>query len=401
MEAIGLSEAININVIHSETIKNVDIKSPTFLSSGHIERIAEMCAEIQPDILIFDGALTPVQQRNLEEAFNVKVIDRTGLILEIFGERAQTKEGKLQVELAALDYQRSRLVRSWTHLERQRGGFGFMGGPGETQIEIDRRLIGQRLVKIKKDLQKVRNARALQSKSRAKVPYPVIALVGYTNAGKSTLFNTLTKSKVYAEDALFATLDPTTRRVKLPSGKIALFSDTVGFITDLPTQLIEAFQATLEQVEGADIILHISDRAAIDFEEKQDAVLATLEEIGIEEDDPRIIHVWNKSDLLDIEQQSAARRKARFTTPAILVSAITKQGVGTLLDRIDETLFDNARVYTYTLPVTDGKALAFLKRHGDNQTIKIEASETGNHLKVSINLSGSDADIFEHKYGYS
>ncbi len=398
MEAVGLSEAISIDVIHAEAIKNPTIKSPTFLTSGHIERLAEMCEEQKPDIVIFDGALTPVQQRNLEEALQVKIIDRTGLILEIFGERAQTKEGKLQVELAALDYQRSRLVRSWTHLERQRGGFGFMGGPGETQIEIDRRLIGERIVKLKKDLQKVRNARALQSKSRAKVPYPVIALVGYTNAGKSTLFNTLTKAKVYAEDALFATLDPTTRRVKLPSGKIALFSDTVGFITDLPTQLIAAFQATLEQVEEADIILHVADRAAPDFDEKQDAVLDTLTEIGVEHDDPRIIHVWNKADLLDLEQKSAAIRKTKFSGDAVLVSAVKKTGIGTLLDQIDEKLFDNTRIYTYTIPVGDGKALAFLKRHGDNQTIKIEASDTGEELTVSINLSDTDANIFENKF---
>lgn len=399
-EAIGLSEAIALDIVHAEAVKIGTLKPGTFLTSGHVERIAALCEEHKPSVVIFDGSLSPVQQRNLEKEWQSKVIDRTGLILEIFGERAQTKEGKLQVELAALTYQRSRLVRSWTHLERQRGGFGFMGGPGETQIEIDRRLIGERIVKIKKELEKVRNARALQRKAREKVPFPVVALVGYTNAGKSTLFNKLTKANVYAEDALFATLDPTTRRVKLPSGKTALFSDTVGFITDLPTQLIAAFQATLEQVEEADIILHVADRASSDFEDKQDAVLQTLAEIGVEDEDPRILNVWNKADLLDLEHASTAMRKARFADNAVLVSAVTGQGIDKLLAKIDEFLLHGTRIYTYKFPVADGSALAFLRRHGDNTTIKVKTSRNGENLTVDVALSDVDANRFSEKFGY-
>lgn len=399
-EACGLTEAIHLDVVHAEAVKVAKIKPATFLTEGHVERLRELAEQEEPEVIIVDGALSPVQQRNLEKEWKTKVIDRTGLILEIFGERAQTKEGKLQVELAAMTYQRSRLVRSWTHLERQKGGFGFMGGPGETQIELDRRLIGERITKIKSELEKVRNARALQRKAREKVPFPVVALVGYTNAGKSTLFNKLTKADVFAEDLLFATLDPTTRRVKLPSGKTALFSDTVGFITDLPTQLIAAFRATLEQVEGADIILHVADRASPDFEAKREAVLQTLAEIGISEEDERLIDVWNKADLLDVTEQSAARRKSRFTSHAQLVSAVTGQGIDKLLTEIDERLLDGARVYQFKISSADGKALAWLRSHGDNTTLKMAASRNGQFLKVDVTLSETDAAIFSDKFGY-
>lgn len=399
-EAVGLTEAIGLKVVHAESVKLAKIRPSTFLTQGHVERIGQYAEEEEPEVVIFDGALSPVQQRNLEKEWQTKVIDRTGLILEIFGERAQTKEGKLQVELAAMTYQRSRLVRSWTHLERQRGGYGFLGGPGETQIELDRRLIGERIVKIKKDLEKVRNARALQRKAREKVPFPTIALVGYTNAGKSTLFNLLTKADVFAKDILFATLDPTTRRVKLPSGKTALFSDTVGFITDLPTQLIAAFRATLEQVESSDIILHVADRASPDFEAKREAVLQTLAEIGISEEDERLIDVWNKADLLDVTQQSAARRQARFTSHAQIVSAVTGQGIEKLLKEIEDRLFHGARIYQYKIESANGKALAWLRSHGDNQSMKLTPSRNGQTIKVSVTLSDHDAEMFAEKFGY-
>ncbi len=399
-EAAGLAEAIGLEIIHGEAVRVAQIKPATFITEGHIDRLAALCEEMEPDVVIVDGSLSPVQQRNLEKALKAKVIDRTGLILEIFGARAQTKEGKLQVELAALTYQRSRLVRSWTHLERQRGGFGFMGGPGETQIEIDRRLIGERITKIKSELEKVRNARALQRKAREKVPFPVVALVGYTNAGKSTLFNRLTKASVFAEDLLFATLDPTTRRVKLPSSHIALFSDTVGFITDLPTQLVASFRATLEQVEEADVILHVADRASPDFEAKRAAVLATLAEIGIPENDERIIDVWNKADLLDVDQQSKARRDARFKSPAILVSAVTGQGIDALLSKVDEFLMEGMRIWTFKVKTADGAAIAWLRGHGDNQTIKLTPNKSGEITKISVALSDTDAEIFQERFGY-
>lgn len=391
-EAVGLTAAIGLDVVHAENLRVTTIKPATFMSGGHTERLGILIEDLEPTVIIFDGALTPVQQRNLEKELNIKIIDRTGLILEIFGERAQTKEGKLQVELAALTYQRSRLVRSWTHLERQRGGFGFMGGPGETQIEIDRRLIGERITKIKKELEKVRANRALQRKARDKVPFPVIALVGYTNAGKSTLFNNLTKAGVFAEDLLFATLDPTTRRVRLPSGRTALFSDTVGFITDLPTQLVAAFRATLEQVEQADVILHIMDRASADWEAKHAAVMHTLAEIGIEPSDRRIIDVCNKSDLLDTLGQSKARKDG------LLVSAVTGQGIDALLTRIDEFLLSGARLYTYKISSGDGAALAWLQRHGDSTTLKMTPNKAGDSIKVVVTLTDQDAALFEKKY---
>lgn len=391
-EAVNLTAAIGLDVVHAENTRITTIRPATFIGAGHVERLVSMIEGLEPAVVIFDGALSPVQQRNLEKELNTKIIDRTGLILEIFGARAQTKEGKLQVELAALTYQRSRLVRSWTHLERQRGGFGFMGGPGETQIEIDRRLIGERITKIKKELEKVRGNRALQRKARDKVPFPVVALVGYTNAGKSTLFNKLTKAGVFAEDLLFATLDPTTRRVRLPSGKIALFSDTVGFITDLPTQLVASFRATLEQAEQADVILHIMDRASPDWQAKYDAVMATLAEIGVESSDKRIIDVCNKSDLLDTLGQSKARKDG------LLVSAVTGQGVDALLTRVDEFLLSGARLYTYKIPSADGAALAWLQQHGDTTTLKMTPNKAGDIIKVTVTLSDEDSAIFVKRF---
>jgi GTP-binding protein HflX len=293
-EICGLARAIALDVIGVKSFKLSQIQAGSFLTKGHRESIASLVEREDAEIVIVNHTLSPVQQRNLETAFGAKVIDRTGLILEIFGARAQTKEGRLQVELAAQEYQRSRLVRSWTHLERQRGGAGFMGGPGERQIEIDRRLISGRITKLKKELDVVRRTRELGRKARARVPFPVVALVGYTNAGKSTLFNRLTDSKVFAEDLLFATLDPTLRRLELPNGQTVILSDTVGFISDLPTHLIAAFRATLEETLHADVILHVCDVASPDYDAQRKDVIEIMESLDIEyEDNPAIIEVYN------------------------------------------------------------------------------------------------------------
>ncbi len=297
-EAKGLTEAIGVNVVGAQIVSLNQIRPATYLGLGKVTEIHDLVAAEEIALVVMDCALSPVQQRNLEKAFNAKVIDRTGLILEIFGQRARTKEGALQVELAHLAYQKSRLVRSWTHLERQRGGFGFLGGPGETQIETDRRLIQDRMRRIERDLANVKKTRGLHRKSRRSVPYPIVALVGYTNAGKSTLFNRLTKAEVLAEDMLFATLDPTLRAVHLPHGSDIILSDTVGFISDLPTMLVEAFKATLEEVVEADIILHVRDMAHPDSEAQRADVNAVLDELGIKpQGEKPVIEVWNKLDL--------------------------------------------------------------------------------------------------------
>ena len=346
-----------------------------------MEAQAAALAEAQVEVAVVDGALTPVQQRNLERAWNCKVIDRTGLILDIFGERAATREGTLQVELAHLDYQRSRLVRSWTHLERQRGGFGFLGGPGETQIEADRRLIGDRIVKLKRELEQVRRTRGLHRGARRKVPFPVVALVGYTNAGKSTLFNALTGAEVTARDQLFATLDPTMRNLRLPSGRRAILSDTVGFISDLPTELVAAFRATLEEVAEADVILHVRDVAHPDSAAQRDDVVAVLD--GMVKDgtlDPdwpnRTIQVLNKSDLLGGLANLADR------TDGIAVSALTGEGLHTLLNAIDTRLAAAMEVADYDIRPSDGARLAWLYRHGE--IVHRQDAEAGIHLTVRL-----------------
>jgi len=338
-EAVGLAAAINLEVRASGVVPVPQPRPATLFGSGKVEELAGVVRMEDAELAIVDHPLTPVQQRNLETAWQCKVLDRTGLILEIFGERARTREGRLQVELAHLVYQKSRLVRSWTHLERQRGGFGFLGGPGETQIETDRRLLSERINKIQKELKHVRQTRTLHRKSRQRVPYPALALVGYTNAGKSTLFNALTGAEVLAEDILFATLDPTIRALALPNGSKSVISDTVGFISDLPTTLVAAFRATLEEVQVADLILHvrdISDSAAASQRADVNAVLADLG-INAGEEPGRVLEVWNKADLLGATEREQAQNEAA-RHGAILVSAVSGLGLDTLLTEIETRL---------------------------------------------------------------
>lgn len=363
-EAVGLARAIEIEVIKSFTVNLDAVRPATYLGTGRVDEIAESIQDDEIGLVIMDCALSPVQQRNLERAWRVKVIDRTGLILEIFGRRAHTREGALQVELAHLAYQKSRLVRSWTHLERQRGGFGFLGGPGETQIESDRRIIQERMTRIERDLDTVRRTRTLHRASRKRVPYPVVSLVGYTNAGKSTLFNRLTSASVMAQDMLFATLDPTARAVTLPHGGKAILSDTVGFISDLPTMLVAAFRATLEDVIESDVLLHIRDVSHGDTEAQAADVEKILRELEINPaDNQRIIEVWNKADQLsDDERVRLANVAARRTTTAqpVLISAQTGEGIETLLATIEARIAQGRRVYLVTLNAADGVNLNWL-----------------------------------------
>ena len=368
-EAVGLARAIDLDLAGEFVALLGEVRPATYLGKGKVEELGTFIRENHVGVVSMDCQLSPVQQRNLEKAWNAKVIDRTGLILEIFGERARTKEGALQVELAHLAYQKSRLVRSWTHLERQRGGFGFLGGPGETQIETDRRLIEERMRRIEQDLEKVKRTRGLHRKTRRDIPYPVVALVGYTNAGKSTLFNRLTSAEVLAQDMLFATLDPTLRQIRLPHGSKALLSDTVGFISELPTMLVSAFRATLEEVTLADVILHVRDVAHEDWEAQARDVAAILDELGLKgEAEGRIIEVWNKIDDVVPERLEALGIAARgFETGRrpVLTSAITGQGLDALLDRIEGVLAANRVVIDIDLAPEDGKGLAWLHAHAE------------------------------------
>jgi len=384
-EAVGLAAAIDLNVVQGILVALASPRPATYLGKGKVEEISGLIAAEEIDLVMMDCALSPVQQRNLEKEWGVKVIDRTGLILEIFGRRARTKEGSLQVELAHLSYQKSRLVRSWTHLERQRGGFGFLGGPGETQIEADRRLIQERMVRIERELETVKRTRGLHRESRRKVPYPIVALVGYTNAGKSTLFNKVTLADVFAENLLFATLDPTARVVKLPHGAPIILSDTVGFISDLPTMLVAAFRATLEDVISADVILHVRDVSHMDTEAQSADVTAILRDLGLNPDDhSRIIEVWNKADLLSEAERerllAVAEHRPDEGRP-VVVSALTGEGIDRLKAAIEQRLSGERPVFVVELDPADGAALHWLykeaeildRRSGEDSLITVAA----------------------------
>jgi GTP-binding protein HflX len=401
-EAEGLARAIDLDVVGHELVTLTQIRPATFLGKGKVEDIAERVKDEGVTLVMMDCALSPVQQRNLEKAFGTKVIDRTGLILEIFGRRARTREGSLQVELAHLNYQKSRLVRSWTHLERQRGGFGFLGGPGETQIETDRRLIQERMTRIERDLEAVKKTRGLHRKSRQDVPYPVVALVGYTNAGKSTLFNRLTRAEVLAEDMLFATLDPTLRGLKLRHGARIMLSDTVGFISDLPTMLVSAFRATLEEVISADVILHVRDISHEDTQAQSSDVEAILADLGIKpEDHDRIIEVWNKLDLLDenarLSLTDAAARRRPGERPFI-VSAVTGQGIDELLEAIENKLARGRSLFRVVVAPEDGQGLHWLY---ENAEVLNRAAQPDGTTEILLRIAPEKIERLIQRFPYA
>jgi len=383
-EAAGLAEAIRLDVARRLVVPLRAPRPSTLLGRGKVDELAALIGEAGIELVVVDAPLTPVQQRNLERAWKAKVIDRTALILEIFGERARTREGRLQVEMAALTYQRSRLVRSWTHLERQRGGFGFLGGPGETQIEADRRQIDERLVRLRHELAEVARTRGLHRRARQRVPYPLVAVVGYTNAGKSTLFNRLTGARVFADDQLFATLDPTLRAVELPSGRRIILSDTVGFVSSLPTQLVAAFRATLEEVVEADLILHVRDVSHPDTEAQREDVLAVLRELGLGGaiDEEKLLEVCNKADLLPAEERAVLANEAPRRPARVVLSALTGEGIDDLAAAIAARLVDGRRVVDVLVPFRAGAALDWLYRHGEVLERKDEAG--GVHLQVGL-----------------
>lgn len=397
-EAVGLAKAIGLEVVHAERMNLDRPTAAKLLGSGNAQRIADMvksaAAQGSPiDVVFIDHALSPVQQRNLERCFKAKVIDRTALILEIFGERARTREGRLQVDLATLSYQRSRLVRSWTHLGRLRGGFGFMGGPGETQLETDRRLLSQRIAKLRRDLGEVRRTRTLHRQARKRGGHPVVALVGYTNAGKSTLFNKLSGASVGAEDMLFATLDPTMRGIRLPNGREAILSDTVGFISALPHSLVEAFRATLEEVQAADLILHVRDVAHPETEAQKEDVDATLRDLGIDPDADRIIEVANKLDLLDPDGRTEYRNRALRSDRMVAVSARTGEGLDELLEAVARQLSAAETVVELDVDLSDGEALSMV--HDRTRVLEREDRDGHAHMRVATDR-GTLARLRDH-----
>ena len=406
-EAIGLAQAIDLEVVQSGIVMLSTVRPATYLGTGKVDEIAGLVKTHEAGIVVMDGALSPVQQRNLEKAWGAKVLDRTGLILEIFGRRARTREGALQVEHAHLTYQKSRLVRSWTHLERQRGGFGFLGGPGETQLEADRRMIEERIAKIEAELAKVKRTRELHRESRRRVPYPIAALVGYTNAGKSTLFNRVTQATVLSADMLFATLDPTLRAVELPHGARIILSDTVGFISDLPTMLIAAFRATLEEVIGADVILHVRDVSHEDAEAQLADVESVLRQLGVDPQEegpgkPQLIEVWNKIDRLDGEQRARLRNLAERQPPEerpVLVSAVTGEGIDILNATIEARLAAGRVLIELNLDAGDGAGVSWLHRH--TEVLHKAIDDTSGRVAMTVRVDPAKVEVVRHRFADS